>query len=91
MILDGTEKIMKLGKKRKEIKIVKEIDTNYTFVDTTPLNLKHELEADSTETSSNIEKDLHKTRSIDLKKSKIRHKSRMVGGQNRQSHSSVYE
>lgn len=79
-------------KKRNEIKIVGATDTNYTFLDTAPLNLEHELEDDiSTKIVSNTEKDLHKTRSIDLKKSKIRHKSIMVGGQNRQSHSSVYE
>lgn len=67
-------------------------DTNYTFIDRTPLDLKHELESNtSAKTKSNSEKDLFKTRQIDSRKSKIRNKSRMVGGQNRQSHSSVYE
>ena len=75
-----------MEKNKKEIRIVKETDTNYTFVDTTSLKLKHELEDDSsTKTISNTEKDLHKTRSIDLKISKIQHKSRMIGGQNRES------
>ena len=40
---------------------------------------------------SSTEKDLLKARSINLKKSKIRHKDRIVGGQNKQGHSSVYE
>lgn len=82
----------KLGKKKNEIKIVMKTDTNYTFIDRTPLDLKHELESNtSAKTKSNSEKDLFKTRQIDSRKSKIRNKSRMVGGQNRQSHSSVYE
>ncbi len=88
--MDGTLGI-KLRKKKNEIKIVKEADTNYTFVDTTVLNLKQEIKADSTtKTNSNTE-DLMKTRSMGSRKFKIRHKSRTIGGQNRQSHSSVYE
>jgi hypothetical protein len=42
-------------------------------------------------TVSNIERDVLKTRSIDSKKSKIRYKNRIAGGQIQQSHSSVYE
>jgi hypothetical protein len=91
MIMDGTLGI-KLRKKKNEIKIVKEAGTNYTFVDTTVLNLKQEINADSTtNTNSNTEKDLIKTRSMGSRKSKIRDKSRTIGGQNSQSHSSVYE
>lgn len=81
-----------MGKKKKEIKIVKETDANYTFVDATPLNLKNELEPNtSAKTTSNLEKDLFRTRQIDSRRSKIRNKNRISGGQNRQSHSSVYE
>jgi len=79
-------------KKKKEIKIVRESDTNYTFLDTGFIYIKQDLEDDSTnKTISNIEKDVLKTRSIDTKKSKIRYKNRIVGGQNQQGHSSVYE
>ncbi len=91
MIIDGTLGI-KLRKKKNEIKIVKEADTDYTFVETTVLNLKQEIKAQSTtKTNSNTEKDLIKARSMGPRKYKIRHKSRTIGGQNRQSHSSVYE
>ena len=38
-----------------------------------------------------MDKDIIKSRSIDSKKSKIRYKNRIVGGQNQQGHSSVYE
>jgi uncharacterized protein YmfQ (DUF2313 family) len=83
---------VKLVKKKNEIKIVKETDANYTFVDTTPFDLNHESEPNtSSKMVSNSEKDLLKARQIDSRKSKIRNKNRMVGGQNRQSHSSVYE
>jgi hypothetical protein len=81
-------------KKKKEIKIVGESDTNYTFLDTGFMNPKRESDsADDTtdKTVSNIERDVLKTRSIDSKKSKIRYKNRMTGGQIQQSHSSVYE
>ena len=71
MIMDGTLGI-KLRKKKNEIKIVKEAGTNYTFVDTTVLNLKHEIKADSTtNTNPNTEKDLIKSRSMGSRKSKI--------------------
>ena len=39
---------------------------------------------------SNIEKDI-KPRTIDSKKTKIRYKNRIAGGQNQHGHSSVYE
>jgi hypothetical protein len=79
-------------KKKKEIKIVRESEINYTFIDTGLNDSKAESEDDSTiKTMSNIEKDVLKTRSIDSKKSKIRYKNRIVGGQNQQGHSSVYE
>lgn len=83
---------MKLGKRKSETKIVKETDTSYTFIDTTPLDSKQELEPDnSVKTISKSEKDLFRICQIDSRKLKIRHKSRKIGGQNRQSHSSVYE
>lgn len=57
---------MKLGEKKNEIRIVKETDANYTFVDTTPLDLKQEWKPNSSiQTISNTQKDLHITRSID--------------------------
>ena len=84
--------IGKLGKRKKEIKIVKETDVNYTFINTASYSVADELESNiQTKTISNSEKELIKMRSMDSKKSKARHKSRVVGGHNRQSHSSVYE
>jgi len=63
---------MKLGEKKNEIRIVKETDAKYTFVDTTPLNLKQEWKPNSSiKTISNTQKDLHTTRSINSRKSKI--------------------
>ena len=77
-------------KKKKEIKIVRESEVNYTFLDTGLIDIKRESE-DVDKTNSSIEKDIIKSRSIDSKKSKIRYKNRIVGGQNQQGHSSVYE
>ena len=72
------------------MKIVRDI--NYTFLDTDSVNVKRESEDDNVnKSSSNIEKDIIKTRSIDSKKSKVRRKNRIIGGQNQQGHSSVYE
>ncbi|MGA8404692.1 MAG: hypothetical protein WB664_07730 [Nitrososphaeraceae archaeon] len=77
-------------KKKKEIKIVRETEVNYTFLDTGLIDIERESE-DVDKTNSSIEKDIIKSRSIDSKKSKIRYKNRIVGGQNQQGHSSVYE
>ena len=77
-------------KKKKEIKIVRETEVNYTFLDTGLIDIELESE-DVDKTNSSIEKDIIKSRSIDSKKSKIRYKNRIVGGQNQQGHSSVYE
>ena len=77
-------------KKKKEIKIVRETEVNYTFLDTGLIDIERESEEDD-KTNSSIEKDIIKSRSIDSKKSKIRYKNRIVGGQNQQGHSSVYE
>lgn len=79
-------------RKKNEIKIVREGEINYTFLDTDSVNVKRESEDDNVNKSrSNIEKDIIKTRSIDSKKSKVRRKNRIIGGQNQQGHSSVYE
>ncbi|MGB8152688.1 MAG: hypothetical protein WCF97_02100 [Nitrososphaeraceae archaeon] len=79
-------------RKKNEIKIVREGEINYTFLDTDSVNVKRESEDDNVDkSSSNIEKDIIKTRSIDSKKSKVRRKNRIIGGQNQQGHSSVYE
>lgn len=81
-----------LVRKKNEIKIVREGEINYTFLDTDSVNVKRESEDDNVNKSrSNIEKDIIKTRSIDSKKSKVRRKNRIIGGQNQQGHSSVYE
>jgi hypothetical protein len=79
-----------LVKKKKEIKIVRTSEVNYTFVDTELTDIKRESE-DVDKTNSSSEKDIIKTRSIDSKKAKIRYKNRITGGQNQQGHSSVYE
>ena len=79
-------------KKKKEVKIVRESDTNYTFLDTGLMEVNRDSVDDNTnKTVSIIERDVLKTRSIDSKKSKIRYKNRIAGGQIQQSHSSVYE
>ena len=79
-------------RKKNEIKIVREGDINYTFLDTDSVNIKRDSGDDNVNKSgSNIEKDIIKTRSIDSKKSKVRRKNRIIGGQNQQGHSSVYE
>jgi hypothetical protein len=79
-----------LVKKKKEIKIVRKSEVNYTFIDTELTDIKRESE-DVDKTNSRSEKDIIKTRSIDSKKAKIRYKNRITGGQNQQGHSSVYE
>ena len=81
-----------LVRKKNEIKIVREGEINYTFLDTDSVNVKRESEDDNVNKSRpNIEKDIIKTRSIDSKKSKVLRKNRIIGGQNQQGHSSVYE
>ena len=77
-------------KKKKEIKIVRETEVNYTFLDTGFIDIERDS-GDVDKTNSSIENDIIKSRSIDSKKSKIRYKNRIVGGQNQQGHSSVYE
>ena len=68
-------------RKKNEIKIVREGEINYTFLDTDSVNVKRESEDDNVNKSrSNIEKDIIKTRSIDSKKSKVRRKNRIIGG-----------
>jgi|GEM_PF-1370843 len=78
-------------KNKKEIKIVRESAANYRFLDPGLIDSSKENVDTANNTSSNTEKEVLKTRSIDLKNSKIRHKNRIAGGQNKQSHSSVYE
>jgi hypothetical protein len=75
-----------------KIKIVREDAGNYTFTDNTILDTKREKVNDNLKKTSSIdEKEILKTRSIDSKKSKVRRKNRISGGQIQQSHSSVYE
>ena len=77
-------------KKKKEIKIVRKSEVNYTCIDIELTDIKRKSE-DVDKTNSSSEKDIIKTRSIDSKKAKIRYKNRITGGQNQQGHSSVYE
>ena len=91
-VLGSTRRCNKLVKKKKEIKIIRESDTNYTFLNADVVAIKREPGNDvSDKVDSNIEKEIIKTRSLDSKKSKLRHKGRIPGGQNKQGHSSVYE
>ena len=69
-----------------------ESEVNYTFVDTGLVDINQESNEDTvSKNNPSMDKDIIKTRSIDSKKSKIRYKNRIVGGQNQQGHSSVYE
>jgi hypothetical protein len=79
--------------KKKQIKIVRGIDSNYTFLDTMSDTSKesNDINANAIKDSSNVDKNILKTRSIDSKKRKVRHKNRIMGGLIQQSHSSVYE
>ena len=72
-------------------KIIRESGINYTFLETTSMDTKPEPKSDASNIDSNMEKDVLKKRTIDSKKSKIRYKNRITGGQNQQGHSSVYE
>lgn len=83
---------MKLVKKKKEIKIVREPDYNYTFLYSSLMDNKKNMEDNNnTITISKTKEQVFKIRSLDSKKSKIRSRNRIVGGQNKQGHSSVYE
>ena len=72
-------------------KIIRESGINYTFLETTSMDSKAEPKSDASNIDSNVERDVLKKRTIDSKKSKIRYKNRITGGQNQQGHSSVYE
>ena len=72
-------------------KIIRESGINYTFLETPSMDTKAEPKSDASNIDSNVEKDVLKKRTIDSKKSKIRYKNRITGGQNQQGHSSVYE
>ena len=70
-------KVNKIGKKE-EIKIVNESNFNYTGLS----DIQKSDVNDPDKRNSNMQKDLSR---------KIRHKNRIVGGKNKQGHSSVYE
>jgi hypothetical protein len=79
-------------KKTKKIKIVNESNINYTFLDAGFIENNPKTRNDTTDkTDPTIDKDLVKMRFIDSVKSKFRHRGRLLGGQNKQGHSSVYE
>jgi hypothetical protein len=79
-------------KKKKEIKIVHESNLNYTFLDAGLIEINPNTGNDTTDkTDSTIDKDIVKIRFIDAEKLKLRHRGRLLGGQNKQGHSSVYE
>ena len=74
------------------MKILGKSGINYTFLDTASSDIKIESKnEDVSNVDSNVEKDVLKKRNINSKKSKIRYKNRITGGQNQQGHSSVYE
>ena len=71
---------------------MRESNTNYTFLDNGSIDIKlKSQDGELIKTDSNIQKDVLKKRSIDSKKSKVRYKNRITGGQNQQGHTSVYE
>ena len=80
-----------MANKKKVTKIIRESGINYTFLETPSMDTKAEPKSDASNIDSNVEKDVLKKRTIDSKKSKIRYKNRITGGQNQQGHSSVYE
>lgn len=84
---------MKMVKRKKEIKIVCEAGHIYTFLNSSSMDNKKNMEDDdnNTITISKTKEQVFKIRSLDAKKSKIRHRNRIIGGQNKQGHSSVYE
>jgi hypothetical protein len=83
---------MKMVKKKKEIKIVREADHMYTFLYSSSIDNNNNMEDDNnTITISKTKELVFKIRSLDSKKSKILHRNRIIGGQNEQGHSSVYE
>jgi hypothetical protein len=78
--------------KKKQIKIVRgRSDSNYTFLDTMSDPSKEYEGSNVIKDRPNVDKGILKKRSIDSKKRKVRHKSRIMGGLIQQSHSSVYE
>ena len=78
-----------MANKKKVTKIIRESGINYTFLETTSMDSKAEPKSDASNIDSNVERDVLKKRTVDSKKSKIRYKNRITGGQNQQGHSSV--
>jgi len=67
-----------LVKNKKQIKIIHESATNYTFSNTGSTNIKREENPDTAnKTTPNTEKGIPRSRSIDLRNSKIRQKNRI--------------
>ena len=63
---------------KKQIKIIHESAANYTFSNTGFTNIKKEENADTAnKTTPNTEKGIPRSRSIDLRNSKIRQKNRI--------------
>jgi len=67
-----------LVKNKKQIKIIHESAANYTFSNTGSTNIKRE-ENDNTgnKTTPSTEKEITRSRSIDLRNSKVRQKNRI--------------
>ncbi|HEX6378822.1 MAG TPA: hypothetical protein VFZ60_07070 [Nitrososphaeraceae archaeon] len=65
-------------KNKKQIKIIHESAANYTFSNTASTNIKRE-ENDNTgnKTTPSTEKEITRSRSIDLRNSKVRQKNRI--------------
>ena len=61
-------------KEKKKIKLIRESNSNYTFLDTKLIEIKPETDRDTAnKTNSTIDKDVVKMRSIDSKKSTLRY------------------
>lgn len=83
---------LKHSARKKEIRIVHEDHTSYTFLDLGSLdNNSNSVGYSIINTNKKLEKEIIKTRSFDSKKPKFRYNDRITGGQNQQGHSSVYE
>lgn len=79
------------GVRKIRCETVKKFQRGFTFLDTASINIKSESEnADVSNIDSNI-KDVRKKCFINSKKSNIRYRNRIIGAQNQQRHSSVYE
>ena len=76
---------------KKGIRIISRNNSNYTFVETTTNDTNSTVNQNKRIRNTTSQKDILKTRSLDSKKTKIKYKNRITGGQAQQGHSSIYE